>query len=230
MSSQSDDPQNRDSTGLGSATGAVAWTGGRWRRRAIWAMISVALAGVIAATVLSVIIVRYGQVDRARPADVIVVLGGGEAGTERRTRHAVALYQQGYAPVVICTGGGTVDGDLSEAELCAQQAEASGVPAAAIVQDERSRSTEENAIQVARIMRERGWVDAVLVSDNFHLWRAARLFEGQGVVVWPSPAQVTTGPLEPGDNVYSVLRELAAVGWHTGKSLLGLPYTHVGTG
>jgi uncharacterized SAM-binding protein YcdF (DUF218 family) len=92
----------------------------------------------------------------------------------------------------------------------------------AIIQDDRSRNTEENASHVARIMREHGWVDAVLVSDNFHLWRATRLFEERGVVVWPSPAQVTTGPLTPADTVYSVLRELAAIGWHTAKSLLGL--------
>jgi uncharacterized SAM-binding protein YcdF (DUF218 family) len=201
----------------------------RFRRR--WlagAVILIAAVGAGVVAVLVVIIVRYGVADRARPADVIVVLGGGESGTTRRAVHAAALFRQGYAPYLLCSGNIVSGEPFSEAERCAMVACEHGVPAGAIVLDEISRSTEENAIESAAIMQARGWEDAVLVSDDFHLWRATWLFEHQGVRVWPSPAQVTTGDLPVAEMVYGVLREVAATGWYAGKSLLGLPYTRVG--
>jgi uncharacterized SAM-binding protein YcdF (DUF218 family) len=186
------------------------------------------LVGALIVIGLSVVIVRYGRADQAQPADVIIVLGGGEEGTIRRTRHAAALYAQGYAPYVLCTGNIVTGEPFSEAERCAITARDHGVPAEAIIEERISRSTEENAIQAAALMRARGWRTAVLVSDDFHLWRATWVFEQKGARVWPSPAQATTGPLPASEQTYAVLREVAATGWHVGKSLLGLPYTRVG--
>jgi len=180
---------------------------------------------LIVLLVLVVVIVRYGKHDRVQAADVIIVLGGGEDGTIRRAEHGAALYAVGYAPFMICTGGVGED-DISEAERCAQRLIALGVPESAIVLEEESLSTEENAIESRAIMDRQGWQSAVLVSDDFHLWRAHWLYREQDITVYPSPAQKTTGSLPVLESTYSVLRELAAVGWHVGKSVLGLPYTH----
>jgi uncharacterized SAM-binding protein YcdF (DUF218 family) len=193
----------------------------RWRRWLVGVILAGTALAVLGAAVLVVIILRYGATDRARPADVIVVLGGGASGTERRTRHGAALYHQGYAPAVLCTGG-AITGGISEAERCARLAQDLGVPGDAISQEATSRSTEENAIQVAGLMRQRGWRDAVLVSDDFHLWRAQWLFERQGVRVWPSPAQITDQSIETGEKAFAVGREVLAIVWQVGKSLLGL--------
>jgi uncharacterized SAM-binding protein YcdF (DUF218 family) len=103
-----------------------------------------------------------------------------------------------------------------------------GVPASAIVLEERSLSTEENAIESAAIMRARGWSSAVIVSDDFHLFRAHWLFEQQGVRAYMSPAQITSDDgIGDREKALAVLREVAALIWQVGKSLLGLPYTHV---
>lgn len=163
--------------------------------------------------ILAITIIRYGAGDRARPADVIVVLGGGEAGTVRRAEHAAALYQAGYAPAVLCTGGVAIPAGDTEAARCAQVMAARGVSPAAVWREETSHSTAENARATAALMAAQGWRDAVLVSDDFHLWRARWLFEREGVRVYPSPAQRTTGPLSAGEELYAVLRELAAWGW-----------------
>jgi uncharacterized SAM-binding protein YcdF (DUF218 family) len=88
-----------------------------------------------------------------------------------------------------------IDQPYDEAEWCAQVAQAHGVPAAAIVLEERSRSTEENAIEARKVMGAYALKTAVLVSDNYHLWRAEMLFRAQGISVFTSPAQVTGGPL-----------------------------------
>ena len=193
-----------------------------WLRR--WAVCVTALgvaALVIALGALAVTIVRYGATDRARPADVIIVLGGGDVGTARRAEHAAALYHAGYAPHVLCTGGYSAAGADIEAERCAQVVRAANVPAEAITLERGSRSTVENARATAAIMAAHGWRDAVLVSDDFHLWRARWLFDRQGVRVYPSPAQHTSGPLAPTEQVYAVLREIAAWGWGEVRAQLG---------
>ena len=131
-----------------------------------WAMCVTALgvaALVIALGALAVTIVRYGATDRARPADVIIVLGGGDVGTARRAEHAAALYHAGYAPHVLCTGGYSAAGADIEAERCAQVVRAANVPAEAITLERGSRSTVENARATAAIMDVHGWRDAVLV-------------------------------------------------------------------
>ncbi len=189
------------------------------------ALLVAGLVGLFGGVLLALTIVHYGAEDRARPADVIVVLGGGVDGTARRTQHAVQLYRQGYAPYILCTGGVGRDGIFSEAAYCAQVAQQAGVPAAAIALEERSHSTEENAIQAAAMMQARGWQTAVLVSDDYHLWRARWIFSRQGVTVWPSPAQLTTGALGRSYELFAVLRETLAFGWQIGKSALGLPFT-----
>lgn len=194
------------------------------RRRLVRVVIGLGGGALLSAVLLAAVIVRYGSQDRARPADVIVVLGGGTSGTLRRTEHAVRLYRQGLAPYLICTGG-RQDHTRSEAALCAQVAQDGGVPAVAIIEESHSLSTEENALQAARIMRQRGWQEAVLVSDNFHLWRAVWWFKRQGITVWPSPAQQTSGSLRLDEMTYCLLREMAAVSWQVGKSLLGLSST-----
>jgi uncharacterized SAM-binding protein YcdF (DUF218 family) len=218
-------PRDRLHAQTGPGAPVRAWAA--WRRWLLrLSLAGIALGGLFVG-VLAVVILRYGSVDRARPADVIIVLGGGDVGTTRRTLHAAALYAQGYAPYLLCSGG-TAEGEtISEAERCAQVAQAHGVPASAIVLDRVSLSTEENAIQAAAILHAHGWRDAVLVSDDTHLWRAHWLFESKGVRVWTSPAQVTTGPLSRDEKLHAVLREIAATGWTIGKSLLGLPYTRI---
>jgi uncharacterized SAM-binding protein YcdF (DUF218 family) len=199
-----------------------------WQRWLLYLVGGIGLFGCLAVIVLGVIIVVYGSKDRAQQADVIVVLGGGETGTTRRTRHAAVLYHEGYADYLICSGGIGAGERISEAYRCAHSAEKHGVPADAIILEERSLSTEENAIESAAIMREHGWQNAILVSDDYHLWRAHWLFEDQGVQVFPSPAQATVQALSIKGEIGQVMREIAATGWYVAKSVLGLPNTRFG--
>lgn len=177
---------------------------------------------MLAVAVMLAVIVRYGRADRARPADVIIVLGGGVEGTERRTRHAAALYGQGIAPAMLCTGGIELAGGQTEAAHCAAVARREGVPAAAIWLEDTSHNTAENARNSRAILAAEGWRSAVLVSDSYHLWRADWLFGREGVTIWTSPAQRTTGALPLLEHVISLLREVGAVGYYAGRALLGV--------
>ncbi len=123
---------------------------------------------------------RYG---RKRPDtgafDAIVVLGcrvhsNGTASTalRERTRRAVELWREGRAPVIVLTGG-IGDNPPSEARAAADVARELGVPESALLLEDRSRSTEDNA----RFTYEKfGGHRILLVSDAYHVFRAERVF------------------------------------------------------
>lgn len=184
--------------------------------------------------VLGLYVYQYGQPDRAAPADVIIILGAGTrpngaptAAYYRRIRHGVALYEAGLAPYVLCTGGYTARHPKSEARACADVVRDLGVPEHAILLEEISRSTEENAIEARRMMDGLGLHTAILVSDNFHLLRAEWIFRDYGIPVALSPAQATTGPLYWRTALSNTAREVAALGWYALKGALGLPNTNM---
>lgn len=135
----------------------------------------VLLIGVWAALVAAVLIA--GNVDSARQADAIVVLGAAQyAGRpspvlEARLDHAVELYRNKVARTLVFTGG-RKSGDISsEAATSARYARRKGVPQSAIILEDKSRSTTEQMHAVARIARARKMERVVLVSDRFHMLR-----------------------------------------------------------
>lgn len=202
----------------------------RWQRVVLILLLVwlVVVAGLCSA------IYAFGQVDHAQSADVIIVLGAGlnsdnEPGSAliRRANHAAALWQQGLAAAIICTGGVTGRTTTrSEASACGELLSKAGVPGEAIFLEEQSRSTEENAIYSDEIMQAQGWTSAVLVSDSFHMLRAQWLFQQRGMKVVTSPVPVSQmGPLDYG---IAVAREIAAFHWQVFKQALHLPITSVG--
>ena len=56
-----------------------------------------------------------------------------------------------------------------------------GVPEARIIIEDKATRTLENALYTARIMADRGWDRALVVSDPFHLPRALFLFRRLGI-------------------------------------------------
>jgi uncharacterized SAM-binding protein YcdF (DUF218 family) len=204
----------------------------RLSRRTRIGLVALALLGGLwlAATLA---VDAYGQVDRAQPADVIVVLGthvaadgGPSPGLARRADHAAALYRRGLAAAIICTGGPAA-GLPSEAAVACARIAAHGVPDGALIREERSRSTEENAREAAALMQARGWRRAILVSDGFHLYRAERLFGAAGVTAYGSPAQATAGPMAPHERLPRAAREVLALAWYALKTALGIPLSDV---
>ena len=120
-------------------------------------------------------------------ADAIVVLGcalqGDSAGPAliRRVECGAALYEAGAAAMVLLSGGGR--GRRSEAAAMRDVAASYGVPDAAMVLEPHSRNTFENAVESARLLRERSLGAIILVSDGYHLPRARLLFRCAGVAV-----------------------------------------------
>ena len=174
-----------------------------------------------------------GTQDNTRPAEVIIVLGAGlrrdgrpGPALTRRSLRAADLWREGIAPVVICAGGQAESFPRSEADACREIQRNHGLPPSAILLEDKSHSTEENALFSSRLMAERGWTSAVLVSDSYHMLRAGWLFTQRGVETYASPV-----PAErihhPHSYPHSLLREFLAFHWQILKEALNLPVTHL---
>jgi uncharacterized SAM-binding protein YcdF (DUF218 family) len=111
--------------------------------------------------------------DPLAKADAIVAISGD---TGARAETAITLWKAGYAPLLIFSGASSDPQSASSAELMKRTAVAAGVPASSIIVEETSASTEENASNVARIMRGQGLHSAILVTSPYHQRRAALLF------------------------------------------------------
>ena len=114
--------------------------------------------------------------------DAIIVLGmpadeegNPTPGQLARVAEAVHEYERGVAPRLILSGG-AAHNRFVEAQVMARTAEAQGVPASAIVVEPQALDTIQNACYSVRIMRERGWHSAEVVSAVSHLPRAGLIF------------------------------------------------------
>ena len=142
-----------------------------------------ALAGLIWSVVLSVQIWSFGAVDGAAKSDCIIVLGAAVYGDkpspvfEERIRHGIHLFKDGYAPLIVFTGGKGVRATLAESEAAAKFAISNGVPQDSILTEDRSRTTQQNLAEANALMDGRGLKSAILVSDPLHLFRAAQMAE-----------------------------------------------------
>ena len=133
------------------------------------------LMGAISIVVVLVGIGHWLDVsDPLAKADAIVAISGD---TGARTDTAVALWKQGYAPLLIFSGGSSDPQSVASAELMKRSAVAAGVPENAIAVEGASATTEENAERVAELMKTRGLASAILVTSPYHQRRAAMLFE-----------------------------------------------------
>jgi len=137
-------------------------------------------------------------------AEAIVILGGGLSGESRfgpggdfndaadRIWRGASLYQQGKAPLLILSGGTTLEGALPEATLMSHKLTAIGIPQAAMLLEADSRTTRENAQYTKALLEERRIRHVLLVTSAAHMRRAARLFGAQGVVVTAVPTDHQT--------------------------------------
>lgn len=199
------------------------------RRRVLGSIVQVlgwtVVGAVLLAGYMAVRISAQGDRDEQRPADAIVVLGAAQFnGTpggvfEARLQHAVDLYKAGIAPYFVVTGGKLPADRTTEAATARRWAIAHGVPASAILGENRGRNTLESVEAVAEIFRERGLTSAVFVSDETHMLRVLRMASDQGIVAYGSPTRTSPSDLEAGRRQKAMLHEMAGlVAYYVGGS------------
>jgi uncharacterized SAM-binding protein YcdF (DUF218 family) len=130
-------------------------------------------------------LVYSGPIEQPK-GDVLILLsaaaddeGGISYSSYWRARQAVLAWQTGgFKKIVVSGGGGPGIMNFLIAE---------GVPREAIVAEWRSTSTRENALETARLLQGMPGKRVLLTSD-FHMFRAIRVFRKLGIDVTPMVA------------------------------------------
>lgn len=126
------------------------------------------------------------------PVNTVIVLGAGLIeGTvspllASRLRKGRAVLDRsaatGLTPRIITSGGQGPDEPVSEAEAMREFLVDDGVPAAAVLVEDRSRNTEENLAFSAEVMAAHGLAGpTAVVTNDFHALRAALMMRKAGL-------------------------------------------------
>ena len=184
-------------------------------------LVRLALAGILAAVLLigwtSYRIWDVGNRDDPRSADAIVVLGAAQyngrpsAILKARLEHAIDLFHEGRAPYLVVTGG-KADGDATtEADSARAFAVARGVPASAILSENRGRTTLESLRGVAVLLRDHDLTSAIFVSDRTHMLRVLRIARDEGVTAFGSPTATSPSDSTLDDRFRATIHEIGGL-------------------
>jgi uncharacterized SAM-binding protein YcdF (DUF218 family) len=158
-----------------------------------------------------------GNRDDRQKADAIVVLGAAQYNGRpspvfrARLDHAVDLYEAGVGRYLVVTGGKAVGDRTTEAAAARAFAIARGVPASAILVEDRGRTTLESLNAVATILREHQLGSAVFVSDRTHMLRVLRIARDQGIASYGSPTATSPTDATFISRADATLHELGAL-------------------
>lgn len=187
-------------------------------RRDLVRLIVLVLVGAVLAAGYTVLrIWQQGQLDEQRPAQAIVVMGAAQYNGvpspvyAARLDHAIDLYLAGIAPVLVVTGGKAEGDRTTEAAAGRAYAIANGVPAAAIISEDRGRTTRESLQAVGALLHDAGIESAIVVSDRTHMLRSLRIATDEGLVAWGSPTTSSPVDADPVRQFDATIRELGAL-------------------
>jgi uncharacterized SAM-binding protein YcdF (DUF218 family) len=184
-----------------------------------WALrIGLAVLGVIV-LYFAVTLVQVWLTSRhydPRPAGAIVVMGAAQYNgvpspdLGARLQQALTLYHDGYAHLIVVTGGKEPGDRYTEAQSGAMYLEKAGVPAADVVQAGGDDSYENIADAAAKL---KGHADTVVLvaTDPFHEDRSMAIASDFSLSPSPTPAQ--TSPITGWSTVPYFIKEAVGVGF-----------------
>ncbi len=112
--------------------------------------------------------------DGCRAVDAIVAVSGGD--TAARTNHAITLYKNEWAPLLIFSGAAQDKTGPSNALAMRKIAIEAGVPAMNILIEEDSANTQQNAENTNQLLDENDIKSVILVTSAYHQRRASLEF------------------------------------------------------
>lgn len=136
--------------------------------------------------------------DQIEKADVILIPGGSH---KQLIEHAAKLYHEGFAPYILPSGGSNdkLTNYSSEWEFLYKNALELGVPKEAILKEDKSSHTFENAEFSLSVLKENDIKvnKAILVCKNFHARSAYFTY----ATVFPSDIKIIVSPVIDGKDI-----------------------------
>jgi uncharacterized SAM-binding protein YcdF (DUF218 family) len=192
----------------------------RWLWRLTRTLTLLAGLAVVALALLCALIILQGQRDdvtRTGPrVDALLVMGttqyNGVPSPVLRARldHALDLFRRGVAPRLILTGGAAPGDSFTEAGAARDYLLGQGVPEAALLVEDGSRTSYQNLKRSAEIARANGIVSVLIVSDNFHMLRSLKMARDLDLRAYGSPTRTSPIAGDPRLQLRYTLREAGA--------------------
>ncbi len=197
--------------------------------RRVAAALAVAVVLIVGATAVN--IWWTARQDDRPVSDAIVVLGSAQYDGkpspifEARLDHALDLYSQGVAPMIITVGGRQEGDRYTEAEAGLLWLVDQGVPEEALRAVPDGVDTLRSMQLIADLFADEGLSTAVLVTDPWHALRATRMAEDAGIVTSSSPTRQGPAVQTRSTQLRYIARETAAYLFYrlTGSSVTGAP-------
>ncbi|MDP4145989.1 MAG: YdcF family protein [Bacillota bacterium] len=141
----------------------------------------------ITLTSMAAYILGFGVTAKAHKSDCIIVLGCSVYGEtpsvflQRRLGKGIELYNKGYAPYIIVSGGKGSGEDITEAEAMKRFLISKGIPEDKIMLEDKSENTMSNIENSKMVMDKHNFKSAIIVSNYFHLKRASLMAKKVGI-------------------------------------------------
>lgn len=175
-------------------------------------LLFVTLFTTVGALALQVLEARFTK-PAAAPANVacMIVLGGSfdnEINTARggmemnqsadRFVEALRLAQTYPQSRILVSGGdGSISGDYEpETQAATRFFAAFGISPERLIRDNTSRTTYENSLNTAELLKSQGLENCLLITSAFHMPRSVALFRKAGITVMPWPVDYRTSGAE----------------------------------
>ncbi|MCO5221295.1 MAG: YdcF family protein [Thermomicrobiales bacterium] len=180
----------------------------------------IALVILVAPFLVFAAVFKQARTSEAHLTDVIVVLGAAQYNGvpsqvfRARLDTAYDLYRQGYAPLIVVTGGRMLGDQFTEAEAGKTYLVDRGVPADAVLMENVSSNTAASFAGVEKILKPRGVESLLVVSDGFHLYRSKMLARDAGFTAYGYAA--TDSPIREGSGTelrYMVRETFGILAW-----------------
>jgi len=145
------------------------------------------------------------KLSEAPEAQAIVVLGGSisslmpprvqpEESNSSVLSYAARLFHLKKSPLIIVSGGGTYQTQQNQTRTESLDMKdyltTFGVPEAQIIQEDRSRNTEENVLYTGKVLEKLHIRRVILITKAYHMPRAMRWFRKHDLDITPFPTDL----------------------------------------
>ncbi|MGE5403371.1 MAG: YdcF family protein [Candidatus Saccharibacteria bacterium] len=191
----------------------TALAGGLFNKIGPWTRFII-IAVFLVCAVVEYDVISFGMTAQPVESDCIIIMGCRLYGTvpspflRARMDEGIRLYREGYCRYIIVSGGKGPGESISEAQCMRLYLASHGVSSRAILIEDESRSSTENLKYSAVIMKRYDIRTAVIVSNRFHLRRAAYIAKRCGINASYSGVFVSTYIF---DEMFGFVREVPAL-------------------